>query len=161
MPLQEIVISHYADPDFGSLELVETRTEAAVNGGPMMPLVFRQWTGKRAELDATISISNGETPPVVADEIRASFRGIVSNVQDFKQRVARSELGLAKDWIAAADMDLRLDERIFADSLKIECFTVSPGRLTVWLGEKMDIFGGHWLEVRIERGEIIEICLAG
>lgn len=58
-------------------------------------------------------------------------------------------------------MDLPLDELTLAGLLKIEGFTLGPGRLTVWVGEAAEIFGGHSLEVRIEKGEIIEICLAG
>jgi hypothetical protein len=161
MPLEEIVVGHHVDPDFGALELIETRTQAAVNGGLGTPLVFRRWTGKQAELDVALSISSSEDPPIVADEIRAAFRSVMSNVNNFRQRIARSEFELAKDWAAAAGMDLALDESKLATLLKIQGFTIGPDRLTVWLEETANIFGGHSLEVRIEKGEIIEICLAG
>ena len=110
MPLKEIVIGHHVDLDFGALELIETRTRAAVDAGPRTPQVFRRWTGKQAELDVVLSISSSEDPPMVADEIRAAFRSVVPNVNNFRQRIARSELELAKDWAAAAGMDLSLDE---------------------------------------------------
>ena len=161
MALEEIVIGHHVDPDFGPLELIETRTEAAVNGGPLTPLIFRQWTGKVAALDTSLSISSSEDPPVVADQVRSDFRRVMSNVDSFKERIARSELGLAKDWAAAAGLDLPLDENRFASLLKIDGFTIGPSRLTAWLGETAGIFGGHSLEVRIEMGEIVGICLAG
>jgi hypothetical protein len=161
MALEEIVIGHHIDPDFGALELIETRTKAAVNGVPMKPLVFRQWTANQAELDVVLHISTSEDPPIVADEVRAAFRSVISNVDNFKQRIARSELELAKDWVAAAGTDLPLDESNFANMLKIEGFTIGPNRLTVWIGETANVFGGHSLKVRIESGEIIEICLAG
>jgi hypothetical protein len=159
--LKEIVIGHHVDPDFGALELTETHTEAAVNGGPRTPLVFRPWTGKQGELDIVLSISGSEDPPIVADEVRADFRSVMSNVDNFKQRIARSELERAKDWVAAAGKNLPLDESRFASLLKIEGFTIGPDRLTVWIEETANIFGGHSLEARIEMGEIIEICMAG
>lgn len=161
MATEEIVVGHHVDPDFGALELIETRTKAALNGSPMRPLVFRQWTGKQAELDVPLSISSSEDPPNVADEVRADFRSVMSNVRAFKQGIARGELEPAKDWVAQAAMDLPLDESRFADLLKIEGFTIGPGRLTVWLHEPANIFRGHSLEVRIEMGKIVEICLAG
>ncbi len=124
-------------------------------------MVFKQWTGKQPEFDVVLSISSSEDPPIVADEVRAAFRSVISNIDNFKQTIARSELELAKNWAAAGGMDLPLDEIGFASLLKIEGFTIGPDRLTVWLEETANIFGGHLLEVRIEMGEIIEICLAG
>jgi hypothetical protein len=159
MPLEETVISRYVDKDFGVLELIETRTMAVVDGGPGRPLVFRQWIGKPADFD--IIISNPEDPPIVTDDIRAAFRSVLSNVGDFKRRIARNELENAMNWRAAAELDFPLDESRFAGLLKIVGFTVGPSRLTVWLQEPRGIFGGHSIEVRIEKGEIIEVCLAG
>src|SRR5271170_3324615 len=74
MSQEKIVMSRHSDPDFGDLELVETRYEAAVNGGP----------------------------------------------------------NLARRWIAESTMDQALDETIFAALLKIDGFSISPSRLTVW-----------------------------
>jgi hypothetical protein len=161
MALKEIVIGQHADPDFGVLTLIETRTAAALNGGPRRPSVFRQWTGKVVELGATLDIASGECPPVIAREVRADFLNVLSDPSGFIQRIARSELELAKDWAAETRMDFPLDELGFARVLKITAFTISPERLTVWIEETANIFGGHQLEVRIEMGEIIEICLAG
>jgi hypothetical protein len=161
MALEEIVLGYHVDPDFGAIELIETRTEAAVDGGPRTTLVFRQWIGEQPELDVPLSISNSEDPPIVADEVRADFRRVISNVDEFRQRIARSELERAKDWVTVGAMDLPLDESSLASLLEIEGFTIGPDRLTVWLKETAKIFGGHSLEVRIEMGEIIEICLAG
>lgn len=133
MALEEIVISRHVDPDFGVLELIETPTEAAVNGAPSKPLIFRQWTGKLADVDATLSLSNAEDPPVVTEEVRAAFRSVLSNVDDFKRRIARSKLELARNWVAAAKMNLPLDESALTNLLKIDGFTIGSGRLTVWL----------------------------
>jgi len=133
MALEEIVISRHIDPDFGVLELIETPTEAAVNGAPSKPLIFRQWTGKLADVDATLSLSNAEDPPVVTEEVRAAFRSVLSNVDDFKRRIARSKLELARNWVAAAKMNLPLDESALTNLLKIDGFTIGSGRLTVWL----------------------------
>jgi hypothetical protein len=58
-------------------------------------------------------------------------------------------------------MDLSLDESKLADLLKIDGFTIGPRRLTVWLQETANIFGGHAIEVRMEGADISEICLAG
>jgi hypothetical protein len=159
--MEEIVISHYVDPDFGALELIETRTEASVNGGPMRPLVFRHWAGKQPNLDSTLIISASEDPPVIDEEIRTAFRDVTSNIDDFTRRIARTELQTAKSWIAAAKTDLALDEDQFAGLLKICGFTIGPRRLTVWVEESANIFDGHSLEVRIEKGQIIEIRVAG
>jgi len=161
MALEEIIISRHFDTDFGALELIETRTEAAINGNPSRRLIFRQWIGKPTDLEVTLRISNSEDPPIVAEEIRAAFRNVLSNVADFKRRVARSELELAKNWAVAAGMDLSLDESTLADLLKIDGFTIGPRRLTVWLQETANIFGSHAIEVRMEGGVISEICLAG
>lgn len=161
MAREEVVISRYMDPEFGALELIETRTRAAVNGGPMRPLISRRWTGKLPDIGATLSISSSEGPPIVADEIRTVLRSILSDVGDFKRQVAHSQLELAKDWAAAGGIDLLLDESTFSDSLRIDGFTIGEETLTVWLEDTADIFAGHSLEVRMERGEIIEICLAG
>jgi hypothetical protein len=133
MALEEIVISRHIDPDFGVLELIETPTEAAVNGAPSKPLIFRQWTGKLADVDATLGLSNAEDPPVVTEEVRAAFRSVLSNVDDFKRRIARSKLELARNWVAAAKMNLPLDESALTNLLKIDGFTIGSGRLTVWL----------------------------
>jgi hypothetical protein len=161
MPSEEVVIGHYLDPDFGVLELTETRFEAAVNGRPQAPFVLRQWIGKQRELDVALSICTGEDPPVVADNVRADFRSVMSNVQGFKHRIAQSEMERARDWIVEAGMNLTLDVSTFEGLLKIEGFTIGSERLTVWLKETASIFGGHSIEVRIEMGEIIEICLSG
>jgi len=91
MPPKEIVISRHVDSDFGALELIENRTEASLKGGPMKPLISREWTWKREDLDATLSISNTDNPPQVSDEIRAAFRAVVSDVDSLKRRIARSE----------------------------------------------------------------------
>jgi hypothetical protein len=161
MPLQEIVIFRCVDPDFGALELIETRTQASLDGGPLSPLIYREWTGKCENLDAAISISNTDNPPRVADETRAAFRAVVSDVGDFKRRIARSELKLARDWPAQAGMNFDLNEDSFCGLLEIEALRLDEDRLTVWLRETANIFGGHTLEARLERGEIIEVCLAG
>src|SRR4051794_35825560 len=133
MPPEEIVISHHVDPDFGALEFIETRTEVSLNGASLKPLVLREWTGKSVDLDATLSISNTDNPPKVSDEIRADFRGVVSAVEGFKRRIARSELELARSRSAGAKMDLQLDEERFHDLLEIEAFRMGEDRLTVWL----------------------------
>lgn len=127
----------------------------------MKPLVYRSWRGKIFGLDAEIQISCEEDPPVIAEDIRTSFRGVVANVGNFTKRVARRELDLAKQWAQEGELDLVLDELSFADLLKIKAFSIDPGRLTVWLQEAANIFAGHDLEVRIEDGVIAEICLAG
>ena len=127
----------------------------------MKPLVYRSWRGKIFGLDAEIQISCKEDPPVIAEDIRTSFRGVVANVGNFTKRVARRELDLAKQWAQEGELDLVLDELSFADLLKIKAFSIDPGRLTVWLQEAANIFAGHDLEVRIEDGVIAEICLAG
>ena len=161
MPPEEIVISRHLDPDFGVLELIEMRTEASLNGEPLKPVTFREWSGKLDDLDATLSISNTDNPPKVSDEIRAAFRAVVSDGDSFKRRIARTELELAKRWSAEVNLDLRLDEETLSDLLEIEAFTMNRGRLTVWLRETGNIFGGHMVEVRIEQGAITEVCLAG
>jgi hypothetical protein len=161
MPLKEAVISRFVDPDFGALELIETQTEASVNGGPRKPLVFREWTGKREDLHATLSISNTDNPPKVPDEIRTAFRAVTSDVRGFKRRIARRELELARSWSVQRSKDLELDEEKFLGLLEIEGFTIGERRLTVWLRETADIFAGHVLEVRVEHGSITEVCLAG
>lgn len=161
MQHEDVVIGHYLDPDFGALELTETRFEAAVNGRPLAPFVLRQWTGRQRELDAELSICTSEDPPVVTDRVRADFRSVMLNVQGFKHRIAQREIERARDWIAQAGMNLTLDVSTFEGLLKVEGFTIGADRLTVWLKETASIFGGHSVEVRIEMGEIIEICLAG
>lgn len=161
MPLKEVVISRHVDSDFGALELIETRTEASLNGGQIRPLVFREWTGKREDLRSTLSISNTDNPPRVPDEIRAAFRSVVSDMEGFKRRIARRELELARSWSAQKSMDLELDEEKFLALLEIDGFTIGERRLTIWLRETAGIFAGHVLEVRVERGVITEVCLAG
>lgn len=161
MPLREVVISRHVDPDFGALELIETRTEASLNGGPMTPLVFREWTGKREDLRAALSISNTDNPPRVPDEIRAAFRSVVSDLEGFKRRIARRELERARRWSAQRSMELELDEEKLLRLLEIDGFRMGERRLTIWLRETAGIFGGHVLEVRIERGVLTEVCLAG
>jgi hypothetical protein len=52
-------------------------------------------------------------------------------------------------------------ESTFVNLLKIDGFTIGSSRLTVWLQDTAGVFGGHAIEVRIEKGEITEICLAG
>lgn len=161
MALEEFIISSHVDPDFGVLELIETRTEGAVNGAAPRPLIIRQWTGKLTDLNATLSISSADDPPIVTEETRAAFRSILSNVGDFKRQIARRELELAKNWLAAAEMDFPLDENTFVSLLRIDGFTIGSDRLTVWLHDTANVFGGHTIEVRIEHGDITETCLAG
>jgi hypothetical protein len=122
-------------------------------------LVLRQWIGRLAEFD--VIISQTEDPPIIAADIRAAFRNVLENVDDFKRQIARHELENAQKWVATAQLDFPLDESGFAGLLKIDGFTIGPGLLTVWLQETGGIFGGHAIEVRIEKGEITEICLAG
>src|SRR5260370_42630070 len=77
MAPEEIVIGRHFDSDFGALELIETRTEAVVNGGPRRPLVFQQLTGKPPGFCFLVSISRKESPPIVAAESRAALRSII------------------------------------------------------------------------------------
>ncbi len=160
MSLREIVIGHYVDPDFGSLELIETRTEATING-QKAPLVLRQWTGTLVDMDVPVSISSSEDPPMVTDRVRDDFRSVTSNIDDFKRQIARSGLELAKHWVGAAALDVPLDESRFATMLEVAGSAIGPNRLTVRLKETANIFGGHFLEVRVETGTISGICLAG
>src|SRR5260370_33895186 len=80
MAPEEIVIGRHFDSDFGALELIETRTEAVVNGGPRRPLVFKQWTGKQPEFVGLLTISSREDTPIVADEGPAPLRSFISNI---------------------------------------------------------------------------------
>jgi hypothetical protein len=64
---------------------------------------------------------------------------VVSDVDGFKRRIARSELELTKSWSARAD--LRLDEESLCGLLEIHAFRMDKGRLTVWLRETANIFG--------------------
>jgi len=130
MAVEEIVIGHCVDPDFGALELIETRFEAEVNAAPKKPFVFRQWTNNQAEPDVALSISGSIDPPIVAAADRADFRSAISSVDTFKRRIARSQLELAWDWTTASGTDLRLDEISFASLLRIEYLRVPLDRST-------------------------------
>ena len=159
--MKQTVISRYADPDFGALELIETQTRAKLNDGQWKTVTLREWSGKHGELGVPISITNTTDPPIVADEIRAAFRGVVANMCGFRHLIARSKLGLATEWAAQGELNLSLDEDTFSDLLTISGFSVGESRLTVFLEEAANIFAGHLLEARIELGKDIEICLAG
>ena len=100
-------------------------------------------------------------PPIVAEEVRSAFRAVVANIAAFKQMVARSQLGLAKEWAAQGELNLVLDEDVFSSLLTISHLSVEESRLTVFLDEQASIFAGHSIEVRMERGDEVEICLAG
>ena len=158
---EEIVLAHRTDPDFGELTFVETRTAAAVDGGPMKPLVFRDWHGTAPGLGAKINISSEINPPQVDDAVRQAYRKIIADIDGLKKTVASQELDTAREWAAAGGIELALDEAGLAALLRVDGFSVDPGRLTIWLVEDKDIFAGHALEVRIENGKIIEICLSG
>src|SRR5689334_16210369 len=119
MPREKIIISRHIDRDFGALELIETRFEASVNGRPKTPFVSRHWTGKQAELDVEVIILSNQDPPIIQDGVRTDFQDVMSDLESFKQRIARSQLQLARNWIAGAGMDLTLDEMEFASLLRI------------------------------------------
>ena len=159
--MKQIAISRYADPDFGALELIETQTRAKLNDSQWKTVILREWLGKHGELGVPISITNTKDPPLVADDIRAAFRRVVANISGFKQLIARSSLELATEWATQGGLNLSLDEDTFSHLLTISSFSVGEGRLTVFLEETTNIFAGHLLEARIERGKDIEICLAG
>ncbi len=161
MALEEIVISNFVDPDFGALRLIETQTEALVNGGPRKKLVHREWSGKRHDLVAAISISNSDDPPVVTDDVRVAFRAIVLALDGFKRTIAKSQLELAQDWAAQGGHAVPLDATMFANALVVTDFQIGSDRLTVFLKDTADIFDGHAIEVWIENGSIVEILLAG
>ena len=161
MALEEVVIGHHLDSDFGALQLVETRTEARVSGGPWKPLIYRAWSGRRNDLNATIDISNGDDPPVVTDGVRTAFRSLILNIATFKRTVARGQLALAKDWAERGGLNVALDTDSFSDVLQIHSFLIGENRLTVFMEDTAGIFDKHMLEVRIEQGAIKEICLAG
>jgi len=132
-----------------------------VKGGQMQPIVIREWIGHTPDTEIEISINSAENPPLIPDDIRKAYRGIVADTDNFKRKVAIDQLGLARDWAEEGGINIALDEDIFAKLLAIDAFSVDPGRLTIWLSEGADIFAGHAIEVRIEDGEIIETCLAG
>lgn len=161
MAVKQTVISRHADPDFGALELIETQTQAKLNGGPWKTVILREWSGKQEDLGVPIRIANSKDPLIVADEIRTAFRSVVANMSGFRHLVARSQLGLAKEWAIQGELNLSLDEDTLSDLLTISGFSVGESRLTVFLEEAANVFAGHMLEVRIERGKVIEICLAG
>ncbi len=96
MAIEEVVIHCCADPDFGALRLIETQTEARVNGGPWRRLVHREWVGAMQDLAATISISNTDNPPSVPDEIRAAFLAIIHDTDGFRRTVAGRQLAAAQ-----------------------------------------------------------------
>jgi hypothetical protein len=161
MSLEEVVVGHRNDADFGALDYVETRTRAAVDGGPMKPLIFRSWQGKCPQLSAGILISSENDPPEITEDDRLAYRGVLADPEAFKKDVARRQLELARDWAASGGIRSDFDETALAAMLRIDAFTVDPGRLTVWLENTEDIFAGHAIEVRIENGAITEIVLAG
>lgn len=155
------IIDSYIDSDFGKLNLIETQTMAAVNGGPMKPLVFRNWSGKIPATEIEILINSENNPPVIPDEIRIAFKKIMADTDSFKQKVAADQLELAKEWAEDGELNIELNEENFTKLLKIKGFSTDPERLTVWLAEEANIFAGHEIEVRIENGKIQEISLAG
>jgi hypothetical protein len=161
MALEEIIISHYADPDFGVLRLIETRTEGRVNGGPWKPLVCRESSGARQDVAAMISISSSDDPPTVPDDVRVAFRGIVLNLAEFKRTVAESQLELAQDWAMQGGRDGPLNADLLANAVALTGFRIDSDRLTVFLEDTESIFDGHAIEVRIRNGSIVEIGLAG
>ncbi len=161
MSLEVVIVGHRNDADFGMLDYIETRTTAAVDGGPMKPLIFRNWQGKCPELSASILVSSDRDPPAINEDDRVAYRGVLADPETFKISVARSQLELARDWAASGGISSGFDETALAAMLRIDGFTVDPGRLTVWLEDTGDIFAGHVIEVRIEKGAIIEIGLAG
>eukprot|EP01042_Synura_sphagnicola_P028176 gene28176-36361_t len=155
------IIDHYIDADFGKLDLVETHYMAGLNGGPMKSTVMRSWVGHAPDTKTEISINFDENPPSISDDIRKAYRNILADTEGFIRKIAADQLVLARDWAEQGDLNIILDENTFASLLKIDDFSIVADRLTVWLLEDADIFAGHAIEVRIEGGEVIEICLAG
>ena len=157
----EIVIKTTIDPDFGELQLVETRSMAGVGGGPMKSLVFRHWSRPPDSPGPSILISEGDDPLSVSEQVRQDFRRVTGDVETLKKQVAHSKLELAREWAHAGELDIELTENSFAKLLALDGYSIDFDRLTVWLSESADIFAGHVIEVRIETGTITEICLAG
>jgi hypothetical protein len=155
------IIDQYIDTDFGKLDLVETHYMAGLNGSPMKSTVMRSWVGHTLDTKTEISITFDKNPPSISDDIRKAYRQILADPDGFKQKIATDQLDLARNWAEQGDLDILLDAEMLSHLLTIDGFSIGPDRLTVWLVEGADIFAGHAIEVRIENGEIKEVCLAG
>ena len=153
MQQPEKIIDQCQDRDFGALKLVEIHTRAGAADGSMQPMALRNWCGRVAETDSAIRIEDDVHPSLLPETIRLPFRQIIADPEAFKQRVAADAVEWAEDGA--------LDATALAALLQIACFAMAPERLTVWLTVDAERFDGHVMEVRIEDGEIAEICMAG
>jgi Uncharacterized protein conserved in bacteria (DUF2262) len=160
-PTMETVVDHTVDPDFGALQLFETRTMGQSRGDAWKQIRYHAWKGTCDAIGASVSISGDLKQLDVPDSIRALYRKIVANPETLKREVAKREIGLARDWAASGSIDTSFSEQDFATMLNITEFSIQEDRLTVWLEETQDIFAGHSIEVRYENGVISEIGLAG
>jgi hypothetical protein len=158
---EEVILNSVVDPDFGGLELVETKMQASVGGGPMSPLVFRTWRSVGHTEGHSVLIMSEADPSMIAGDLRSAWRSILNDEDAFVACIAKSQLPLAIAWARDGELDIQLDETTFAKLLRLNGFTIDPGRLTVLLDDSAGIFAGHSIEVRIEKGEISEVGLAG
>ena len=155
------VIKSIIDPDFGPLDLVETRTKVSVLGWPKKAAVYRSWERPKEGGPGTLTIEDADGTPDAAAEVRQTFRAISGDIGALKLQAAQRSMDMAKTWANGEMMKHLESPATFVSVLELEGMSIGGGLMTVWFADTADIFAGHSLEVRIEDGEIKEVTLAG
>jgi hypothetical protein len=159
--VQETVIKTITDPDFGVLDLIETKADPRIDG--LAPATYQTLLGKcPPPNECMLIIGSEEELAQITPAMRTSFHRVMGEVDAIKARVAEKNLDLAREWADAGDLELDLDAPKLAELLKLDGVDVARQCLTLYFIEDADIFSEHVLETRLdENGEITDIYLAG
>ena len=102
-------------------------------------------------------------PPSSFDDLKKFMETFQVHDAQIKNYIVKELWETAQDWIDSDENDVELTEEYFMNSLSLGELSINEeGELTLYYGDREDIFAGHAIEVVIDKeGEILQADIVG
>jgi hypothetical protein len=156
----EHVVRTIDDPDFGKLDLVVQHFWAQSRDSDWTLHDAANWQGETNGIQFRTHAKADETEPKLG-AARATMRRFIDEPQAIVGEAAAEMIDTAIDWAGQLDLPKPTLASLQA-ALRFEAVDYGGERITAWIADGAEIFGGHIIEMRYNpKGKLIEACLAG